>query len=83
MCSHLIGANEKPACVKACCGKARQIIDAGDLGAVSEYNRAAGAANVHNLPDEGNGPTGRYVLSAKNAKWQERRGWQFFPETAD
>jgi Fe-S-cluster-containing dehydrogenase component len=83
MCSHLIGPDEKPACVKACCGKARQVIDAGDAGAVNEYNKIAGAANVHSLPNEGNDPTGRYVLSAKNAKWQERRGWQFFPETDD
>lgn len=81
LCEHLKG-DEEPACVKACCAKARFVGDADDPNSiVNKKIREAGEENVHSMPDEGNKPTVKYILHKKTAKWQERKKWQFFPES--
>ncbi len=78
MCSHLLNAGDKPACVKACCSKARIIGDVNDPNSeVSKKIAKAGKA-AHSLPDEGNKPATRYILHDKTAKWQEKKSWTFF-----
>lgn len=81
LCSHLTGG-DSPACVKACCSKARFVGDIEDPDStVSRAIKAAGAGNVYAMPNEGNRPTVRYILHNKTAKWQERKNWRFFPES--
>lgn len=80
LCEHL--KDEQPACVKVCCAKARFVGDADDPNSiVNKKIKEAGKDNVHTMPDEGNGPTVKYILSKKTAKWQERKNWKFFPES--
>lgn len=71
LCHHLQEIGEEPACVKACCAKARFFGDIDDPeSTVSKAIAAAGKENVHALPDTGNKPTVRYILHAKNGQWQ-------------
>ncbi|GAB1535382.1 4Fe-4S dicluster domain-containing protein [Geovibrio sp. ADMFC3] len=80
LCDHL-KAPDKPACVKACCAKARFVGDIEDPDSdVSKAIKAAGKENVHSLPDSGNGPTVRYILHDKTAKWINKEQWKFFPD---
>ncbi|MCD8566853.1 MAG: 4Fe-4S binding protein [Geovibrio sp.] len=80
LCDHL-KAPDKPACVKACCAKARFVGDFDDPdGEIRQKIKKAGEKNVHALPDAGNSPTVRYILSEKTAKWHDRKTWVFFPE---
>lgn len=80
LCDHL-KAPDQPACVKACCAKARFIGDYDEPGDdIHKKMKAAGDKNVYALPDAGNAPTVRYILNDKTAKWQERKSWVFFPE---
>jgi Fe-S-cluster-containing dehydrogenase component len=80
LCDHL-KAPDKPACVKACCAKARFVGDFDDPGGeIQQRIKKAGEKNVHALPDAGNSPTVRYILSEKTAKWHDRKTWVFFPE---
>lgn len=70
LCHHLQEIGEEPACVKACCAKARFFGDIDDPKSdVSRVIREAGKENVHTLPDTGNHPTVRYILHAKTADW--------------
>ncbi len=79
LCSHLT-AGDKPACVKACRSKARVAGDIEDPASeVSRLLESAGIAVVHSMPDAGNKPTVRYILSKKTAEWQDRKSWRFFP----
>lgn len=81
LCSHLTSADDEPACVKACCAKARFVGDINDPDSnVSKAIKVAGKENVHSMPDAGNHPTARYILHKKTAKWQDKKSWQFFPE---
>jgi Fe-S-cluster-containing dehydrogenase component len=71
LCRHLQEVGEKPACVKICCAKARFFGDIDDPKSdVSKAVAAAGAENVHSMPDAGNHPTVRYILHKKNGEWQ-------------
>jgi Fe-S-cluster-containing dehydrogenase component len=71
LCRHLQEVGEKPACVKVCCAKARFFGDIDDPKSdVSKAVAAAGAENVHSMPDAGNHPTVRYILHKKNGEWQ-------------
>ena len=71
LCNHLQEVGEAPACVKACCAKARFFGDVDDPESeVSKVLAAAGPENVHSLPDTGNRPTVRYILHEKNGHWQ-------------
>jgi len=80
LCDHL-KAPDKPACVKACCSKARFVGDAEDPQSdINKKIREVGTKNIHTLPDAGNKPTVKYVLSDKTAKWHDRKSWVFFPE---
>ncbi len=70
LCRHLQEVDQKPACVKICCAKARFFGDIDDpesdaAKAVAE----AGPENVHSMPDYGNKPSVRYILHKKNGKW--------------
>ena len=70
LCRHLQEVGDKPACVKACCSHARFFGDIDDPESdVSKAVAAAGAENVHSLPDMGNKPTVRYILHKKNGTW--------------
>jgi len=72
LCTQLISAGAKPACVAACCTGARLYGDLDDAGSdVAKAIAAAGADNVHSLPDVGNSPSTRYILHAKTATWKE------------
>jgi len=80
LCDHL-QAPDKPACVKACCAKARFIGDFEDSSSpVNLKIDGAGKENVYKMPDAGNKPTVRYILSKETAKWQDKKTWVFFPE---
>jgi Fe-S-cluster-containing dehydrogenase component len=72
LCKQLTSAGELPACVKDCTCAARYYGDLDDPGSdVSKAIAAAGAQNVHSLPDVGNHPSTRYILHAKTATWKE------------
>ncbi len=80
MCSHLLNANDQPACVKACCAKARIVGDVNDPNSEISKVVAKAGKNAHSLPDEGNNPTVRYILHKKTASWKERKSWTFFED---
>mgnify|MGYP000803693998 FL=1 len=71
LCHHLQEVGDQPACVKVCCAKARFFGDVDDPESdVSKVLAAAGAENVHSMPDSGNHPTVRYILHKKTGEWQ-------------
>jgi Fe-S-cluster-containing dehydrogenase component len=72
LCPQLTSAGEKPACVHNCSTAARLYGDMDDPNSdVSKAIAAAGAENVHALPDVGNHPSTRYILHKKVATWRE------------
>ncbi|HHU22548.1 MAG TPA: 4Fe-4S dicluster domain-containing protein [Clostridiales bacterium] len=74
ICSELRSKGEKPACVKNCAGSAIYYGDINDPESeVSKLIREAGE-NVYSLPDEGNKPSGRFIL--RGAKWKEEEPWK-------
>lgn len=71
LCMQLQAAGQEPACVKNCATKARFLGDVDDPnGKLAQIAKAAGAGNLHALPDKGNKPSTRYILHAKYAKWR-------------
>lgn len=81
LCSHLTEENERPACVKACCAKARFVGDIDDQNSiVCKKLKDAGEENIYTMPDTGNRPTVSYILHERTARWQERANWEFFPK---
>jgi Fe-S-cluster-containing dehydrogenase component len=79
MCSHLLNTGDKPACVKACCAKARFVGDVNDPNSEVSKIIAKAGKNARSLPDEGNKPSTRYILHDQTAKWKEKKTWTFFP----
>lgn len=72
LCAHLTAVGEQPACVKVCCGKCRFFGDIDDPNSeVAKVLKAAGAENIHSLPDRGNHPSVKYILHRKTAQWQD------------
>lgn len=68
MCTEL----ETPPCVSNCPGGCRYVGDLDDPS--SEAAKALAAAkpeSIHELPDFGNGPSAKYILSAQTAPWQK------------
>jgi Fe-S-cluster-containing dehydrogenase component len=71
LCNHLTEVGELPACVKACCGKARYYGDLDDAASdAAQALSAADSAAIHRLPDVGNEPQTAYILSPKYAEWK-------------
>jgi Fe-S-cluster-containing dehydrogenase component len=69
-CVHLLGTDEKPACVRNCSGRAMFYGDINDPESdVSKVLKEAGSENVYTLRDSGNKPAVRYIL--RYAKWQD------------
>ncbi|WP_298627834.1 4Fe-4S dicluster domain-containing protein [uncultured Senegalimassilia sp.] len=71
LCEHLTMQGGKPACVAACSAQARFYGDLDD--ADSDASRALAAADpesIHELPDHGNGPSTKYILTKTNALWK-------------
>jgi Fe-S-cluster-containing dehydrogenase component len=72
LCPQLTSAGLQPACVSACCAAARYYGDLDDPSSdVSKAIAAAGAENVHMLPDVGNHPSTRYIMHKTTATWKE------------
>ena len=72
MCSDLVAQGKVPACVSACCADARFFGDLDDPESdASKALAAADEADVHTLPDNGNAPLNRYILSERIAPWLE------------
>ncbi|MBR2836681.1 MAG: 4Fe-4S dicluster domain-containing protein [Coriobacteriales bacterium] len=72
LCNHLDETKEKPACVVTCCSGARFYGDLDDPESdaskeLAKYDESC----IHSLPDIGNGPTTRYILSPSIAEWQD------------
>lgn len=71
LCQHRTVAGQQPACVAGCCGEARFYGDVDDPASeVSQVLAAANPADIHQLPDVGNHPITKYILSAKVATWK-------------
>ncbi|MDR1713848.1 MAG: 4Fe-4S dicluster domain-containing protein [Coriobacteriales bacterium] len=77
LCEQKTAQGELPQCVSQCCGMARWFGDAdagfagfkGPRGEVlGDYLNSYDAAQVHKLPDVGNGPSFAYIL--RDMKWQ-------------
>jgi len=74
ICSELRARGEKLACEKNCAGGAINYGDINDPESeVSKLIRDAGE-NVCSLTDEGNKPSGRFIL--RGAKWKEEEPWK-------
>lgn len=71
LCQHRTSVGELPACVAACCAHARYYGDLDDSDSDPSVALAeAGEENVHSLPDKGNRPVTKYILSEKIATWR-------------
>ena len=71
LCGQLVAVGEDPACVKACCGRARFYGDTDDsTSAAAKALAAADPSSIHELPNVGNNPATKYILSAKTAAWR-------------
>ena len=72
LCRDLTAAGEQPACVAACCGKARYYGDLDDPSSDAAMALAAAAPEaLHKLPDTGNAPLTTYIMTDKYAAWVE------------
>jgi Fe-S-cluster-containing dehydrogenase component len=70
LCSQLTAVGDSPACVKACCGKARFYGDLDDPSSDAAKALAEKAADArHSLPDVGNNPQTAYLLSPIYGHW--------------
>lgn len=72
LCQHRTGMGEQPICVTACCGNARFYGDLDDPDSdASKALTSADRASIHELPNSGNNPSTKYILSEKIASWRE------------
>ncbi len=72
LCLHLVSEGGLPACVAACSTKARFYGDLDDPeSAVSKVLAAADPEDIHELPNVGNNPATKYILSSSVATWKE------------
>lgn len=71
LCQHRTSAGQQPACVAGCCSEARFYGDLDDPSSdAAKALAAADPADIHELPNVGNNPTTKYILSARIATWK-------------
>lgn len=72
LCGHLTAQGEVPACVKSCAGGARFYgdLDDPDSDASKELAKYA-ASDIHTLPDVGNAPATKYIMTSIHGAWKE------------
>lgn len=72
LCNDLVAAGELPACVKSCSAGARFFGDLDDPESDASRELAKyDEASVHSLPDVGNAPLSRYIMTSMSGEWVE------------
>ena len=72
LCGHLTANGELPACVKSCSAGARFYGDLDDPNSdVSQELAKYDAADIHELPNVGNNPCTKYIMTSMHGEWME------------
>lgn len=72
MCGHLTANGELPACVKSCSAGARFYGDLDDPNSdVSQELAKYDEADIHELPNVGNNPCTKYIMTSMHGEWME------------
>ncbi|MFR1638339.1 MAG: 4Fe-4S dicluster domain-containing protein [Eggerthellaceae bacterium] len=72
LCGHLTVNGELPACVKSCSAGARFYGDLDDPNSdVSKELAKYDAADIHELPNVGNNPCTKYIMTSMHGEWME------------
>ena len=72
LCGHLTANGELPACVKSCSTGARFYGDLDDPNSdVSKELAKYDAADIHELPNVGNNPCTKYIMTSMHGEWME------------
>lgn len=72
LCGHLTANGELPACVKSCSAGARFYGDLDDPNSdVSKELAKYDAADIHELPNVGNNPCTKYIMTSMHGEWME------------
>lgn len=71
LCQQRTAVGDLPACVAGCCGESRFYGDLDDPSSdASRVLAAADPESIHELPNSGNNPATKYILSARTATWK-------------
>ena len=72
LCGHLTANGELPACVKSCSAGARFYGDLDDPNSdVSQELAKYDEADIHELPNVGNNPCTKYIMTSMHGEWME------------
>lgn len=72
LCGQLTARGELPACVKSCAGGARFYGDLDDpTSDVSVELAKYAATDIHTLPNVGNNPSTKYIMTSIHGEWKE------------
>ena len=72
LCGHLTANGELPACVKSCSAGARFYGDLDDPNSdVSRELAKYDEADIHELPNVGNNPCTKYIMTSMHGEWME------------